>query len=964
LTKFNPELSWSTFITLHFLGVSFMRRPRVKNRLRHPLRLLFAAVVLICIWWGSLSGLAFGSYGLVAQATDVQQLVQTGVTRYETGDFVGALEPWLEAYSVYETTQELPALAIVSENLARTYQQLGQSSTELTYWERAILYTKNSANATTPALKPEAKLARLLSEQAQAYSRLGQNRRAIALLCGEPTTNLPTNGARAFFRSPLNAESCQSGSALQLAQATEDPLGHIAALGSLGEALRLSGDTAQAMSFFEQGVQLSCEANLPAMQSALLAGLGNTTASLAQVTYRRASEAESRGDGAAASFRTTAEQHNAAAIEYLQQSYQLAQAQASAADQMRALLSLIPAYERAGETAAAQQHWQAAQLVLDQLANSQMKAFAAIQLADLLESSSVRDPQALSAIPSAGFAIPLEGFAIAPPPPVEQQTSELLNQALAMGETLNNQRIIAFALGKLGHLDERAKRYPAALDKTQRARLAADQDLASQDSLYLLEWQLGRIFKAQGNLADATIAYGQAVEALDQIRSDILSGNQDVQFDFRDTVEPLYRQYAALNLQAVPPGVLLQKGEQAFDRLDAVLVTLDSLKVAELQSYFANDCVIAPTTTRVDAVGESKATAVVSTAILEIEELSPAVKKLKQLVVIVSLPNGSKKVSQTTLESQEIEQVVRAFRYTLESGGHQYMPEYNFDPSQQLYNWIIEPFKEELKAVKTLVFVNDGLLRGLPMAALHDGEKYLIEQFAVATTPSLTLTDPQQLNRPTALSALLMGMSESSQIEGRVLKELPAVAQEISTVAERLPNHDVLLNENFSVAALKSALAQRDYRILHMATHGTFGFDPVDNYIVTGASDGTSGFNETLSISELDSLVRSVNDPAREPIELLTLTACETAIGDSRSTLGLAGVAIRGGVRSAIATLWSISDDSSAEVISRFYEKLQQPGLTKAEALQQAQIAMIKSNSVVNQHPYRWAPFLLIGNWL
>jgi CHAT domain-containing protein len=877
-----------------------------------------------------------GSHGLVAKATDVQQLVQTGVTRYESGDFVGAIEPWLEAYTAYETSQELSALAVVSENLARTYQQLGQASTELTYWERAILYFRNAANTSTPASEANVKLARLLSEQAQAYSRLGQHRRAIALLCGESSA----------------ADNCQPGSALQLAKTAEDPLGQIAALGSLGEAFRLSGETDQALSFFEQGVQLSCEANLPAMESALLSGLGNTTVSLAQVNYRRASEAEARGDAAAASFRTLAEQSNAEAIAYFQQSYRLAQAQSAMADQMKALLSLVPAYERAGDLAAAQQHWQAAQMLLNQIADSQMKAFAAIQLADFLEPLDVRDSQALNAI--------------APTSSVERQASELLNQALAMGEALKNPRIVAFALGELGHLDERAGRYSTAMEKTQQARLAADQDLASQDSLYLLEWQIGRIFKAQGNLSDATTAYGQAVDLLNQLRSDILSGDRELQFDFRDTVEPLYRQYAALNLQTVPSGVNFQQDEQAFVKLNAALTTLDSLKVAELQSYFANDCVIAPVTTRVDAVDDGEATAVVSTAILDAAELSATGEEQKRLVVIASLPDGRKKISQTPVGSQEVEQVIREFRNTLEKGGSQYISEYDFGPSQQLYNWLIQPFQEDFKAVKTLVFVNDGLLRSVPMAALHDGEKYLIEQFAVATTPSLTLTNPQQTSRPTALTALLMGVSEAQQVDGRALNDLEAVTQELSTVAEKLPNHDILLNENFSVAALESALAQKDYRILHIATHGTFGFDPAENYIVTGAKQpNESSGNETISIGELDTLLRRVDDPSREPIELLTLTACETAVGDNRSTLGLAGVAIRGGVRSAIATLWSISDDRyTAELMAQFYEQLQQPDVTKAEALRQAQIAMIRSDNYVKQHPYRWAPFILIGNWL
>ena len=287
-------------------------------------------------------------------------------------------------------------------------------------------------------------------------------------------------------------------------------------------------------------------------------------------------------------------------------------------------------------------------------------------------------------------------------------------------------------------------------------------------------------------------------------------------------------------------------------------------------------------------------------------------------------------------------------------------------PSQDLYNWLIRPFEQDLETVETLVFVNDGLLRSVPMAALHDGEHYLIKKFAVATTPSLTLTEPEKVERPAALSALLMGVSERPEVLGNSFGALPSVDQELEIVAQQLPNSKTLLNEEFSVAALRQQLDDKDYRILHMATHGTFGFDPTDNFIVAGAKqeDREGTYNETLTISELDALIRETSGPTREPIELLTLTACETAIGDNRSTLGLAGVAVRAGVRSAIATLWSVSDDSSAQLISRFYGNLKKSELTKAQALQDAQVAMIESDDFVNVHPYRWAPFTLIGNWL
>lgn len=925
-----------------------MRRPRFRFHAQRTFLLICACTLLLTVWLGSFSNRP----QFTAQANDAQALVQTGVEQYELGRFADAVEPWLAAYAAYQTTQDLPALAIVSENLARAYQQMGQTSTEIDYWERAI--------ATTQTLGNEPKLGRLLSEQAQAYSRLGQHRRAIALLCGTEADESSTTVGGVEVSTVVSGvnldpadRTCQAGSALKIAEAAEDAVGQIAALGSLGEAYRLSGDSETALKLIERGLEMSRRSGEVALESALLNSMGSTSVSLAQVNYRRASAAEARDDVAAATFRTTADGYNSKAIERFQESYQLARSQQSATAQMQSLISLIPAYERANNRSAADQQWQLAASTLSQLPDSQMKAFAAIQLADFLDPLNIRELQTVL-------------NSTAPSEAVESTAVDLLNQALNIGETLDNPRIVSFALGKLGNIDERAGRYDLALEKTQRARLAADQGLAGQDSLYLLDWQMGRILKAQGNLTDAAQAYQQAVNLLSQIRSDILNANRDLQFDFRDTVEPIYRQYAQLNLGSVPPAVTLRKGEQAFNELDTTLETLDSLKVAELQSYFANDCVIAPVATRVDAVGDSKATAVLSTAILDADgSLSPKQNNaFQQLAVIVSLPDGSKKVVQTPVNSREVEQTIKAFRDTLELGGSQYISEYQYAPSQQLYDWLIKPFETDLAEVKTLVFVNDGLLRSVPMAALYDGQQYLIEKFAIATTPSLTLTDPQKISRPTALSALLMGVSERPEVEGRPFNGLPAVTDELASVAAKLPDSKVLLNEAFSVSALKAALAEKDYRILHMATHGTFGFNPTDNYIVAGAKSAAGEFNETLTISDLDTLIREVSDPTREPIELLTLTACETAIGDNRSTLGLAGVAIRAGVRSAIATLWSVSDSSSADLISQFYDNLQSPDMTKAEALRQAQITMIRSDDFVAQHPYRWAPFILIGNWL
>lgn len=900
-----------------------MHRPRL--RLRRIFTALCAISLFITLWVGH----PWTKVAPSAQAQDAQQLVQTGVDHYNAGDFSAAIEPWQTAQQAYEASQDLSALAIVTENLARAYQQIGRTSEEIRYWDDAI--------STTKALGDRQKLGRLLTEQAQAYSRLGQHRRAIALLCG----TVP------------NAGDCQASSALHLATTENDALGQVSALGSLGEAYRASGNLEAAQDYLEQGYALSQSANTTELDAPLLNSLGNAVTDLALINYRRADEAAQRGDTfAGQKLDEQANALNTQAIEYFAQSRQLATAQQNAEMQLYALLNLVPAHERAEQNSTAQQYRQQAITLLEQLPNSKAKAFAAIRLADLLAPLAARQsPLTLSQTPLSRQH--------------EQAAIALLQQALAIGKTTDNARIESFALGKLGSLDERAQRYGAALEKTQQARLAADQDRAAQDSLYLWEWQLGRIYKALKRQTEASQAYDQAVTLLEQIRSDILSSDRDLQFDFRDTVEPIYRQYTALNLAEVPPKVTLTRGESSFAELEKALTTLDSLKVAELQSYFANDCVIVPAQVRADEVGQSSATAVLSMALPNAQGNRSKAENTPigeiPLTVILSLPNGARKIVQVPVAAAAVDATVNKFRQSLELGSRDFR--FDFDAAQQLYDWLIRPFEEDLADTETLVFVNDGLLRSVPMAALHDGQQFLIEKYAVATTPSLTLTTPEKLERR-GLSALLLGLSAPSEVPGRSFEPLPAVEKELNLLSQQLPETKILRNDEFSVDALQQALQETDYRILHMATHGTFGFAPEDNFVVAGAKDTAGEYNQTLTISQLDELIRNVNDPTREPIELLMLTACETAIGDNRSTLGLAGVAVRAGVRSAIATLWSVNDDSTAELVADFYSQLQQPELTKAEALRQAQLAMIQSDEIGDNHPYRWAPFILIGNWL
>ena len=252
------------------------------------------------------------------------------------------------------------------------------------------------------------------------------------------------------------------------------------------------------------------------------------------------------------------------------------------------------------------------------------------------------------------------------------------------------------------------------------------------------------------------------------------------------------------------------------------------------------------------------------------------------------------------------------------------------------------------QSVHTLVFVLDGFLRNLPMAVLHDGEQFLVEKYTIALSPGLQLLPPiseQPLDIANHPRTLTSGLSE----ERPGFTALPNVATEIEQVKDLVPTQ-VLLNQSFVKSNLQTRLRRIPPTIVHFATHGQFSSKVEDTFLLT--------WDNRLTIQELETLLTGQGD--RHPIDLLILSACQTARGDDRATLGLAGMAVRAGARSTLATLWSVSDASTAELVTDFYQKLTHQ-TTKAEALRQAQLALLHSQNYA--HPYFWAPFVLVGNW-
>ena len=901
---------------------STLRRHLMRRYLKGSL--LFTASLVSCLLLGQL--LPF-----IAPATaqdSAQTWTSRGVAAYQAGRLTEAQAQWKQALSAAQTETDR---LVILENLARVALDLGRPLQAVNDWQQAI--------ATSQRLDDPQTQGRLLIELAQTYSRLGHYRRAIALLChsSSPAGAIQARSVTTDDPAALKS-SCEPRSAVALTAASGNPHHQIAALGSLAEQYRLLGEYDLAVQQFQTAEAILQMHPAPAYGIPLALGRGRLHSSRAQLNYRRAEAAEQLGDRREArQLREQAQEEDAQAIAAWEQGKGqlrerlngLSMSEADAQEQqveLQLLLHLIPVYERADRPQQRAQAQQQALQQLKQLPNSQLKAFAAIALAHAVTDSkqSLTQPQ----MQCSSHPNPL-------------QSQQLLQTAVTVAEQIGDLRAKAYALGELGHDAECTGNDSEALALTRQAHQAASQDPLGKDSLYLWDWQLGRIFQRQGRNEEAAIAYQAALTTLNELRGDILTAAPEIRFDFRDTIEPIYRQLAALKLANVPVSEVVDRGARSSQTIRQTLRTVDGLKLSELQNYFGSDCIIAPAQAIVTELEmQDFSTAVINTVILP-----------QRTAVIASFPNGTSQVEWIEQSQLELVETVNRFRLGLEAHTDD-----EFDPqlAQQLYDWLIRPFVAQLAEVQTLVFVHDGILRSVPMAALHDGEDFLIQRFAVATTPSLELTDPQPLS-PNRLKGLALGLTDGVTVDDTRFKPLPFVAQEIEAVTAQLTESKKLLNQAFNRKQLQQELAQERYLIVHMATHGKFGPEPKDNFIVTG--DG-----QKLTISELDQLIRQLV-PTGEPIELLALTACETAIGDERATLGLAGVAIRAGARSAIASLWSIDDSATAQVVEDFYQGLLDPALNKAQALQAAQVALLKQGGDL-AHPARWAPLILIGNWL
>ncbi len=814
---------------------------------------------------------------ITQELPNTSNLIQQGKNYYQNGQYTEAARVWENALKSYEAKKEVVNQVQVLNYLASVYKDLGktqQSQTTIT----------ESLNLIKSFKKPERQSNLLL---AQALNTQG----TIQLLQGQTETAIDTWKQAAVIYDRTGDKTGKLISQINQAQGLQtlgqyrraktlleelvaelqnqpDSLLKAKGLRSLGVALQTIGDLQKSNTVLEKSLAISKQFNSPADVSVVLFSLGNIAKDL--------------------------QNYDVALIDYQEVINLSPEPQAQLEAQLNKFSLLVKL-----------QRWEPAKALIPEIETN-------------LSSLSPSRPAIYASI---NFAETLMAIERAEENLIAAKTAQLLAKTIQQAREIKDSRAETYSLQQLGKLYQQNGQLTDAKRLTQQAQKLA-QEMDAADLVARTAAQSGTIAKEQGDIKSAIADYEIAFNHLQSLRSDLVAINPDVQFDFRESIEPIYRDYVSL---------LLEKGDEQ-SKLKQARQVIEALQLAELDNYFKDACV----DTHPVAIDQIDVQAAVIYPIILSDRLE----------VILSIPNQPLHHYSTQLSKKQIENTLKHL-YSYVSRG--YISEESFQLSQKVYKWLIAPAEAKLNSSKvtTLVFVLDGFLRNLPMAALHDGDRYLLEKYSVALSPGLQLF-PQGLQRK-KLGVLAAGLAEARQ----GFSSLPAVTGEIQEVTAKV-EAKVLLNQKFTRDSLKTALDSQPFPIVHLATHGQFSSNPKETFLLT--------WSDRISILDFDRLFQKRRLGILEPIELLVMSACQTAAGDNRATLGLAGFALRSGAKSTIASLWSVNDESTSNLMKEFYQQLSNPKLSKAEALRQAQLK-IKANPLY-QHPYFWAAFVLVGNWL
>ncbi|MCC5660442.1 CHAT domain-containing protein [Nostoc sp. XA010] len=881
-----------------------------KTTLAQFLRLpLYFLIVLLCILGSPVLAQVPSSINLSSQlpihnltslavVADPASLVEQGKVLYNSGNFTKAVELLQQAVQVYKQQEESIRLAATLSNLSLAYQQLGA-------WNQAQQAITESLNL----LKVQDEnqnlqiFAQSLDIQGRLQLTMGQAEAALATWRQTEKIYRQANNQSGVVRSLINqAQAWQTQGfypralktldhVSQTLKSQPDSIEKTVSLRSLGNALLVVGDLEKSLQALEESLTIARNLQSSVDIGASLFSLGNN-----------ALKQQDKLKAIAFYQQTVAASPSPITKVQAQLNYLGILIEDQHAPEIQTLLPLIKSQ-------------------IDQLPLSRASIYAQVNFSQslakvkngILHTSSQNYHKAFS----------------------NQDSAVLLASAIQQSRSLGDKRAEAYALKSLGGLYEETEQWSEAQELTRQG-LALAQSSNAPEITYTLEWQLGRLLWAQKDINGAIAAYDSAVATLQSLRRDLVANkdvvSQDVQFNFRDSVEPVYRESVELLLKS-------QKGKSPDEKiLEKARERIEALQIAELNDFFQQACLQGQRVSLDQVVDKDNPTAAILYPIILPDELQVIVKIPKQ-----PLQNYSNKISQADVEKLLVELRKNLVNPTATNAVQ--------TQAHQVYDWLLKPIESQLQksGVDTLVFVLDGALRNLPMAALYDGKQYLVEKYAITLSVGLQLLDPKPLVQQ-QLRALTAGLTEPPPGFSKYAPLL-AIKSEFDGIIKAGVSTTSLIDRDFKKKNLESEIADTSLNIVHLATHGQFSSRLEDTFILD--------FDGQINVKDFDTLFRS---QGKTIVELLVLSACQTATGDKRAALGLAGAAVRAGARSTIASLWQIDDRSTAMFVSAFYRELKKGKISKAEAVHRAQLELLKHPNY--KAPSFWSAYVLIGNWL
>lgn len=484
-----------------------------------------------------------------------------------------------------------------------------------------------------------------------------------------------------------------------------------------------------------------------------------------------------------------------------------------------------------------------------------------------------------------------------------QDQFKILKIAISISRSLNNSRLLAFTQLKEAKAYYREQQYDRSFEKAVETALTVGS--LHPDLLYQSYSLQGKIYEQLQQEQQAMAMYQKAYQTLSTIRYALFRSKGNSQFDYETQVEPVFRDYLELLLA------------QASPDLEQIINILESFQIAELNNYFKDYCVFENHRDAKQILEKTQSTAIYSFI------------GQKNTYFITVNPQGKKELAKIPIDSDKLNLMLQSWRATLENP---------FDPSylskgKKLYDILWRSSLKTQIQTEKIIFIPDGYLRNVPIAALFDGRDFLLAHHTISY--SLRLTRPNRTSN-IPQEAWLLGAKNGNNGTENIQKELKLVREAI-----RLPTQQRL---NFDQQDLARAIASPS-SLVHLATHGYFGGTLEQSWIESGKGK--------ITLAQFDTLLQQTSNK----VALLFFSACETAQGNSQSFLGLAGLGFRSPIEASIGTLWSVNEASTIELVSYFYRSSSFP---RAQGLKESQVEFNQNIDYHYTHPYYWAAFIYV----